>query len=228
MLKRLLITTFLPLLLGMMTWVTIPNPVAQAIGVYSIPNLIDNPDLWLYDQAKELSISTERKLTSTLEKLAQDTGKEVRMVMIDRLDYGDTIETFTNKVFSKWFPETADQTNEAVIIVDALTKSTAVAAGDGVKDLISPDILTSVVEETIPYFLREDKFNQALIAASDRVASVMGGLEDPGAPVIKAIDVSGNFATAEETDDRQATIWVVVLIVLATVIPMVTYFWYVN
>ncbi|NJN75838.1 MAG: hypothetical protein HC796_06005 [Synechococcaceae cyanobacterium RL_1_2] len=94
MLKRLLITTFLPLLLGIMTWVTVPSPAAQAVGVYGIPNPVDNPDLWLYDQAEELSISTERKLISTLEKLAQDTGKEVRMVMIDRLDYGDTMNFY--------------------------------------------------------------------------------------------------------------------------------------
>ena len=36
----------------------------------------------------------------------------------------------------------------------------------------------------------------------------------------------GIFKKAEETDQGNATVIVVVLLVLATVIPMVTYFWY--
>ncbi|MFN9317428.1 MAG: YgcG family protein, partial [Microcystis sp.] len=39
-------------------------------------------------------------------------------------------------------------------------------------------------------------------------------------------NIESTFTTAEETDDKNATIWVIVLLVLATVIPMVTYFWY--
>lgn len=227
MIKQLFNKIFL-ILMGVYLAMGITVGPAHAIGAYSIPDLVNNPDLWLYDQAEELSISTERKLTKSLQTLAQDTGKEIRVVTVDRLDYGDTVESFADKVFSKWFPETSEQTDEALIVVDALTKSTALIAGVGVKEVISEEILSSISAETIPFFLREDKFNQALIAASDRIATVLAGLGDPGAPIVKAIDVSGNFATAEETDDRSATIWVVVLLLLATVIPMVTYFWYVN
>ena len=44
--------------------------------------------------------------------------------------------------------------------------------------------------------------------------------------VVDNIQVEGTFKKAEETDQGNATVVVVVLLVLATVIPMVTYFWY--
>jgi uncharacterized protein len=60
------------------------------------------------------------------------------------------------------------------------------------------------------------------------MVAVLSGLEDPGPPEVKELNIEGTFTTAEETDDRSATIWTIVLLVLATVIPMVTYFWYVG
>ena len=76
--------------------------------------------------------------------------------------------------------------------------------------------------------LREgNKYNEAFAAASTRIATVLSGEPDPGAPeVVDNIQVEGTFKKAEETDQGNATVVVVVLLVLATVIPMVTYFWY--
>jgi uncharacterized protein len=40
------------------------------------------------------------------------------------------------------------------------------------------------------------------------------------------VQVAGTFTKAEETDTKNSTIWVVVILVIATVVPMATYFFY--
>jgi uncharacterized protein len=99
-----------------------------------------------------------------------------------------------------------------------------------VKSVLTDDIAASVVNETIQVpLIQGDKYNQALLDASDRVAIVLSGEPDPGPPVFdNSVDVERSYKTAEETDTNNATIVVVVLLVVATVIPMVTYFWYVS
>jgi uncharacterized protein len=42
------------------------------------------------------------------------------------------------------------------------------------------------------------------------------------------IQVEGTFATPEETKESNAIPWVIGLLLAATVIPMVTYYWYVR
>lgn len=72
-----------------------------------------------------------------------------------------------------------------------------------------------------------NKYNQAFLDASDRLAAVLSGEADPGPPVVEtAIQTEGTFARAEETDDRSATVIVVALLAAATIIPMATYYIY--
>lgn len=72
-----------------------------------------------------------------------------------------------------------------------------------------------------------NKYNQALIDASDRLIAVLSGEPDPGPPVVELnIQAEGTFAKAEETDDKNAAIIVLALLAAATIIPMATYFLY--
>jgi len=79
---------------------------------------------------------------------------------------------------------------------------------------------------TVP--LREgNKYNKSFLEASDRLVAVLSGQPDPGPPVVEeTVQVEGTFTSAEETDTKNSTIWVVVLLVVATVVPMATYFFY--
>lgn len=65
----------------------------------------------------------------------------------------------------------------------------------------------------------------------NRLVAVLSGETDPGPPKVVevALPQSGrNFKTAEETDGTSSTIVVVGLLIAATIIPMVTYFWFQN
>ena len=202
---------------------------AQATGVYDLPSLSAGSSTWVIDSADAISFANESKLNGDLKKLAQQTGNEVRLVIIRRLDYGETIESFADKLFSQWYPTAEAQANQTLLVVDTLTNSTAIRRGAAVRPLLSDEIAESVVTETVASPLREGgKYNQAFLDASNRLSTVLSGQPDPGPPAAREINIESTFTSAEETDDANATLWVVVLLVLATAIPMATYFWYVG
>lgn len=201
---------------------------AFATSVFEIPTLEAGDPTWIIDKGEVLSRSTEGSITSQLENLAQQTGRELRFVTFRRLDYGETPQMFADKLFEQWFPSETSQANQIVLVLDTVTNGAALRAGEGVKSLLTDDIAQSVAGETLPAPLRQgDRYNEAILAASERLIAVLSGQPDPGPPqIVDTTQVEGTFKKAEETDAGNATVIVVVLLVLATVIPMVTYFWY--
>ncbi|MDE5070223.1 MAG: TPM domain-containing protein [Trichodesmium sp. St16_bin4-tuft] len=208
----------------------IPASSASATGVYQMPNLDTGNRTFIVDDADVLSRVTKNKLNNTLENLANLTGNEVRFVTIRRLDYGETADSFTEKLFDKWFPTLEAKANQTLVVLDTLTNNDAIRIGDAVKIFMSNDITQSLVNETIQVPIRDgNKYNEAFLAASDRLTAVLSGEPDPGPPDIKdelSAQVAATFKSAEETNDQSATVLVVVLLVIATVVPMATYFWY--
>lgn len=201
---------------------------AWAIGVYQMPNVRAGEPTWVIDKAEVLSRLNEGRLSNTLDDLAKKTGKEVRMVTVHRLDYGETTETFTKALFEKWFPTPEAQANQTLLVLDSLTNNTAIETGNAIKLLMSDDIATSVATETLDAPLRDgNKYNQALVDASDRLVAVLSGQPDPGPPVIEEkVQVASTFTKADEADTKNSTIWVVAILIIATVVPMATYFFY--
>lgn len=215
------------LVLMVQCWALGMSP-ANATGVYSMPSLSAGDSNWVIDQAGVLSRLTRGEITGELDQLAKTTGKEVRFVTIHRLDYGETIETFTNKLFQKWFPTPEAQADQVLLVLDNVTNSTAIQTGAAVKSLLGDEAAESVAQETMMVPLRNgNKYNQAFADASDRLVAVLSGQPDPGPPVVEVnVQTEGTFAKAEETDDKSATIVVVALLAAATIIPMATYYLY--
>ncbi|MBJ7899879.1 MAG: YgcG family protein [Cyanobacteria bacterium RI_101] len=203
------------------------TPAALATGIYDLPTLGAGSNTYLLDPAEAISRANEGRLNGDLKKLAQKTGQEVRFVVIRRLDFDQTIEGFTEQLFSRWYPTAEEQSNQTLLAMDTLTNSVALQRGTAAQAQVTDDIVDSLIRETIAVPLRDGaKYNQALIEAEKRLGAVLAGQPDPGPPQVAEINLEGTFASAEETDDRSATLWVVVLLVLATLIPMATYFWY--
>lgn len=216
------------LLLFLVLFLNVGINSASATGVYDLPVINNGEDIWIIDDAEVISKTTEATLNNELQDLATNTGNETRMVVINRLEYGDTIESLAEEIFAKWYPTPEEQSHQTLLVLDTLTNRTAIETGEGVSSVLTPEISDSIVKETIVIPLKNSQYNQALIDAGDRLVAVLSGQEDPGAPKIKELDIDGTFTSAEETDDRSATIWMIVLLGLATLIPMITYFWYVG
>ncbi|MGG6293412.1 photosystem II repair protein Psb32 [Leptolyngbya sp. AN02str] len=217
-------------LLTVQLWL-IGTPMAAATSIYDIPRLASGDATWVVDEGDVLSRLTEGNLTKALADLATDTQQEVRFVTIHRLDYGDTVESFADNLFETWFPTPDVQANQAVLVLDTVTNTAAIRAGEDVKTLLQDEIATSVAQETLMVPLRDgNKYNQALLDASDRLVAVLSGDPDPGAPEVMLAEqaAEGTFATREETEQKKgsSTIWVIGLLIAATVIPMATYYFY--
>ncbi|MCL1470944.1 photosystem II repair protein Psb32 [Argonema antarcticum] len=223
-LQRLMLSVVLILA----TTVLVADP-AFATSVYEMPSLTADSSTWVVDKGEVVSRVTEGKISSLLENLAKQTGNEVRIVTIRHLDYDETIQSFTNQLFEKWFPTPEAQANQTLLAIDTVTNSTAIRTGEKVKSIMPDEIAQSVASETVQVPLRQgDKYNQAFEDAGDRLVAVLSGQPDPGPPQVAAENarVEGTFKTAAETDRGSSTVWVVGLLIAATVIPMATYFWY--
>lgn len=218
---------WLPLSLTVLISMAYPAP-ALATGVYEIPGLSSVADSRVLDRSEVLSRLSEGEINSKLENLAKNTGKEVRFITIHRLDYGETIATFTQELFTKWFPTPAEQANQVLLALDTVTNTSAIATGTEVQTLMPEEIADSVAQETVIIPIQNgNKYNQAFLNASDRLVAVLSGEPDPGVAVVaETIKAESTFKSAEETDTKGSTIWVIALLIAATVIPMATYFFY--
>lgn len=199
---------------------------ANATSLFEIPDLDDNT--WVLDKGEILSRSSEGKISADLADLAQQKGYEVRLVSIRRLDYGETAQSFADKLFDRWFSTPEEQANQVVLVIDSQTNNTGIRTGDKVKQVMSDEVATSVAQESVVIPLKEgNKYNQALVGASDRMVAVLSGQEDPGPPALKDnVMVEGTFATKEDTKKSNATVWIIGFLIAATVIPMATYYFY--
>ncbi|MDX2232020.1 MAG: TPM domain-containing protein [Leptolyngbyaceae cyanobacterium bins.349] len=199
---------------------------AHATSLYEIPALED--DTWVVDKAEVISRSSEGKLSTAFADLAEKTGYEVRIVTIHRLDYEETAQGFADKLFTRWYPEPEDQENQILLVLDNVTNNTGIRTGEKVKAAMSDAIATSVAQESVLIPLKEgNKYNQAVLGASDRMVAVLSGQPDPGAPELKdEVMVEGTFATKEDTQTSNATVWVIGFLIAATIIPMATYYFY--
>ncbi|WP_414574901.1 photosystem II repair protein Psb32 [Anabaena sp. CCY 9402-a] len=225
--KKLLIRLILPLLTVILAS-SLFTTSALATGVYQIPNLTPGDSTWVVDQSEVISRINEGQISKTFEELAKQTGNEVRFVIIRRLDYGETPESFAKALFDQWFPTEEAKANQTLLVLDTVTNGTAIISGDQVKSLLTDDIAKSVADETLAAPLRDgNKYNQAFLDTSDRLVAVLSGQPDPGPPeIVDKVQVEGTFKKAEETDKGNATAWVVGLLIAATIIPMATYYIY--
>jgi uncharacterized protein len=185
--------------------------------------------MWVVDQGNVLSRINQSNLSSALEDLATTTGNGVHFVTIRRLDYGETVDSFAHALFEKWFPDVEAQDHETLLVLDTVTNNAAIRTGNALQSSLLPsDMASSVAQETLLMPLRNgDRYNQAFLDASDRLVAILSGEPDPGAPETQTIaQIEGTFATPEETEKSNATIWVIGLLLAATVIPMATYYLY--
>lgn len=205
-----------------------PIAPAHATSVYELPDF--TAATIVTDESEVLSRITESTLTTQLAGLAQQTGQSVHIVTVRRLDYEETIDSFTQKLFERWFVRPEDQANQVLLTIDTLTNNIGVRTGSGVKQLMSDEIANSIAQETVLTPLKQgERYNQAFLDAGDRLTAVLSGQPDPGPPeVVDNVVVEGNFATPEETKQSNAIPWVIGLLIAATVIPMATYYFYVR
>lgn len=202
---------------------------ASAVSPAQLPDLDGDESTWAIDQADVLSRATEGKISSILQGLARTSDERVRVVTIRGLDYGETIDRFADALFSRWFPTPEAGAKQTLIAMDSVTNNVAIRSGQTAARILTPEIAESTIAETIGQPIRQgNKYNEAIVAASTRLAAVLSGQPDPGPPeALPEENIASTFTAAEDTDRENSTVWVIALVVAATAIPMMTYFAYI-
>ena len=206
--------------LALLLWL-VPAGTAAALAVGDLP--ATPPAERVLDQADVLSRASRAELEKRLESFSAE-HVDARWVSVGRLDYGLSLQELGAQLLERW----AGDQPQLLLLVDSQTKAAAVLASPALERQLPASLLRSTARTTMALPLREgDRYRQAGVDALQRLQVVLNGGEDPGEPVLEVAPVvASNIPTREETASSNAFTWVVVLLVVGSVVPMATWWFF--
>lgn len=211
------------LLLSLVLGLLLALPCAPALAISAL-NLPDQaPGQPVLDSASVLSRAATSDLNRGLEQLAQD-GIDAHLITLTRLDYGLGLAQLGQDVLDRW--QSSDPGRQRLLLlIDTQTNGAAVVATPALADRLGPELLRSTARTTLAQPLRDGgRYRQAGLDAVERLTAVLHGEEDPGAPVTaEVVNPRSNVPSREATQASNAWIWITVLLVVGTIVPMLTW-----
>ena len=194
---------------------------ALATGLADFP--VQRPSSHVIDSADVLSRAASGDVNQRLEQFSE-LGVDARLVTLRRLDYGVSLETLGEELLQQWQDE-ASRNGLLLLLIEAQNNSAAVVASPALLEQLPSTLLSSTAISTMGLPLREgSRYRQASLDALSRLDVVLNGGEDPGPPqLVERMPVETNIPTKEETESSNAFLWVVVLLVVGTLVPMITW-----
>jgi len=194
---------------------------ALATGLADFPG--QRPSSHVLDSADVLSRAASGDVNQRLEQFSE-LGVDARLVTLRRLDYGVSLETLGEELLQQWQDE-ASRDGLLLLLIEAQNNSAAIVASSALLEQLPASLLSSTAISTMGLPLREgSRYRQASLDALGRLEVVLNGGEDPGPPqLVERMPVETNIPTKEETESSNAFLWVVVLLVVGTLVPMITW-----
>lgn len=194
---------------------------AWALSAAGLP--AELPQELVLDRSQVLSRAASGEVSRSLQELDQ-LGIEARLITLPRLDYGLGLEQLGKQLLDAWQGESPDRPL-LLLLIDTQTNGAAVVAGTDLSDQLGPDVLRSTARVTLGQPLRDGgRYRQASLAAIQRLAAVLQGEIDPGEPAsTEVVNPRTNVPSREETAASRAWVWVTVLLVVGTIVPMLTW-----
>jgi uncharacterized protein len=216
-LRALMASVISALLLAGLVW---PQQ-ALAAGVQDFP--AELPGNAVLDTADLLSRAASAELDKRLLDLAQD-HVDARLVTLRRLDYGLSLDGLGQELVERWSGADPDSAL-LLLLIESQNNSAAVVASPDLLDQLPEALLSSTAISTMGLPLREGaRYRQAGLDALDRLEVVLKGGEDPGPPqLLERLPIETNIPSREDTASSNALLWVVVLLVVGTLVPMITW-----
>lgn len=196
-------------------------PAALATGLQDFPP--SAPSSRVLDDADLLSRAASSDLEKRLDALTS-SHVDARLVTLRRLDYGLSLDALGQQLIERWDTVAADEP-QLLLLIESQNNSAAVVASPALMDQLPDSLLSSTAISTMGLPLREGaRYRQAGLDALDRLEVVLQGGEDPGPPQLEErLPIETNVPTREETQASKAFLWVVVLLVVGTLVPMITW-----
>lgn len=179
----------------------------------------------IFDESGTLTKSSISYIEKTFRNLKTLTGTDVYFVSIKSLPYEMTAEEYAGEIYKKW---NLAEKDIVVVLVNKIARA-GIYMGNDVSTL-TKDTATSIAEETYPFKAKESQYSSAAIDVANRLTSILSNKGDPGAPTTTQASNSSNFKSAKATEEKRSkyVAIIIVLLVIAFVIPMVQFFWYVK
>ncbi|NDF61383.1 MAG: TPM domain-containing protein [Synechococcaceae bacterium WBB_3_034] len=195
-------------------------PAAWATGLADFTN--QPPASHVVDTADLLSRAANTELDKRLEAFG-GSDLDARLVTLRRLDYGLSLDGLGQGLLQRW--STPGGPDQLLLLIESQNNSAAVVASEGLAQRLPADVLSSTAISTMGLPLREGaRYRQASLDALDRLGAVLQGEADPGPPQLQErLPIETNIPTREETASSNALLWVVVLLVVGTLVPMITW-----
>ena len=205
-----------------------PIDAALAVSLKDLP--IAPPSSAVLDSADVLSRASRGEIEKQLEGFRAERV-DARLITVPRLDYGLSLEQLGQELLQRWTPPAdaaagvTSQDPLLLVLVDTQTKAAAVVTSEPLQRQLPPELLRSTARTTMAIPLREgNRYRQASLDGLTRLATVLRGGEDPGEPEVAAEAViTTNIPSQEETERSNGFTWIVVLLVLGSVVPMLTW-----
>lgn len=199
---------------------------ALALSARDLPATV--PSAHVLDQADVLSRASRAELERRLEHLSEQRV-DARLITVTRLDYGLSLDALGDQLLERWQGQTEpDGTSPLpllLLLIHSQTKTSAVVASATLERQLPAELLRSTAQATMAQPLRlGERYRQASLDAINRLEPVLQGEEDPGPPQEQEeTAVLSNIPSREETRNGNGFTWVVVLLVVGSVVPMLTW-----
>jgi len=183
------------------------------------------PENMVLDESGSLTKSSISYLEKTYQKLSQNYGINAYMVSIRSLPYGVEANEYAKELFEKW---NLNEKDMVIVLVNKIAKG-GIFAGPSVSGLDN-SMIKSINEETYTFKARDEQYSSAALDVTNRLVSILSNKGDPGAPNLTRESGAGNYKSAKNTEQKRSkyVAIIVVLLVIAFVVPMVQFFYYVK
>lgn len=190
---------------------------------YAIPDT--KPQTNVFDESGVLTKSSVSYLEKTLQKLKETNGTEVYFVSVRSLPYDTEPNQYAGEIFQKW---NLGEKDVVVVLINKIAKA-GVFFGQGVTNLTT-EMSRSIGEETYPFKAKEEQYSSAALDVSNRLVSILSNKGDPGPPTLVRENSASNFKSAKVTEQQRSkyVAIIAILLVVAFVVPMVQFFYYVK
>lgn len=206
------VSTFLPL-----------SILFSSYGAMAIPET--NPQQNIIDESGNLTKSSVSYIEKSLLKIKETTQIEVYFISVRNLPYGTDPQEYAKNLFEKWGLGDKDV---VVVLVNKLSKA-GIFYGSQISGL-TDEIVQSICNETYTLKAKDEQYSSAALDVNNRLVSILLGKGDPGSPLSNRVSSSSNFKSAKKTEESRSKYIAIIaiLLVIAFVVPMIQFFYYVK
>lgn len=210
-------------LISILLGLTLMVPSASAINAQDFPT--DRPQKHILDSAEVLSRIGSSQIEARLDQIGK--GRlDARLITLRKLDYGLSLSSLGNNLIDSWSSNTGQEELPLLLmLIDAQNKQAVIVADSALSAQLPESLLQSTGRTTMNKPLVEgERYQQASFDALSRLEVVLDGGDDPGPPIQSFSPIKQtNIPTHEETQSSNALVWVVVLMVVGSIVPMATW-----